>query len=64
MEVSKVGRSKNGKNGIIRHLPLDPELEAEIYFAEENGLVPPKSLVNEDLKKVAQALAEDPSGVH
>jgi programmed cell death protein 4 len=53
-------RNKNGKNKNGNYQKFDdPEFEAEVYYAKENGLSlpqPPKKLPTETVKKIAEAL--------
>lgn len=41
----------------------DPELEAEIFYAIENGFAPPRVLPSEAAKKFSEAL-DDPSNLN
>ena len=50
---------KDGKKrGNSNNASKDPELEAEILYAKENGYDPPKALPSDTVKKLKEALTD------
>ena len=48
----------NNHHSHVKSLQKDPELEAEIVYAKENGFEPPRVLPSDTVKKIAETFQD------